>query len=65
MLSGGKIIFVNSKNFFYVQKNKININFKYRSTLKFKIKDDFDRVFNATIQVFFPISFLSINPIIS
>ena len=58
ILSGGKIIFVNSNNFFYVQKNKININFKYRSTLKFKIKDDFDRVFNATIQVFFPISFL-------
>ena len=58
ILSGGKIIFANSNNFFYLKKNQININFKYRSTLKLKIKDDFDRVFNSTIQVFFPISFL-------
>ena len=58
ILSGGKIIFANSNNFFYIKKNEININFKYRLIFKLKIKDDFDRVFNSTIQVFLPISFL-------
>jgi putative transferase (TIGR04331 family) len=58
ILSVGRIIFVKSNNFFYTKKNKIIINSQYRSTLKLKAKDDFDKLFNSTIQFFFPISFL-------
>ena len=48
ILSGGRIIFVKSNNFFYTKKNKIIINSQYRSTLKLKTKDDFDKLFNLT-----------------
>lgn len=58
ILSGGKIIFAKSNNFFYIKKNKFNLDFKYRSTLKLKVKDDFDKIFNSTLQSLFPISFL-------
>jgi putative transferase (TIGR04331 family) len=56
--SRGKIIFAKSNNFFYLKRNKVKVNYKYRSTLKLKVKDDFDKVFNSIIYFFLPISFL-------
>jgi len=58
LLSRGKIIFVNSKYFFNLKNDNINVDLKKRLLFNFEEKDNFDKVFNLIIFFFLPLSFL-------
>lgn len=58
LLSRGKIIFFNSKYFFNIKNDNINVDLKRRLFFNFEEKDNFDKIFNLIIFYLLPLSFL-------